>query len=296
MPGLDQKQMGEHTLRLINQVLRLILNRFGKKRNERLISHAADLAGINMLSTAHRCMGIMKYENMAETGEKYFVQCLLPKIITKPNPVLVDVGANVGEFSRLLRSQFAQADIYAFEPVPSTFDQLQKSLEKQNVKCLNFGLSDKEASVCIYQSSRGELNPLASLYPAVAESIHHFQDVVRDQIQVRMLDNVADEFDIYFIDLLKIDTEGHEFAVLNGGLRIIQSNRVGLVLFEFNEMNVVSKVFLRDFYSLLPGYHFYRLDSGRLVPLGAYKPVNEIFQFQNILAVNSEFYPKEWFK
>ena len=61
------------------------------------------------------------------------------------------------------------------------------------------------------------------------------------------------------------------------------------------EMNTVSKVFLRDFYETLAGYRFYRLDSRRLIPLGGYQPRNEIFQFQNVLAVHSALHPtEEW--
>jgi hypothetical protein len=52
-------------------------------------------------------------------------------------------------------------------------------------------------------------------------------------------------------------------------------------------MNVISRVFLRDFYKLIPQYAFFRLDEGRLIPLGEYSTRNEIFQFHNIVAFNA---------
>ena len=282
-------------MRIVDPILRTVLNRLGKERGARWIGQWAEIAGIDLLGLAHRRMGIMKYQSMEETGEEYLVRGVLPRLLAKPAPVLLDVGANVGEFSRLLRSQFPSARILAFEPVSATFDRLRKNMEGLDVRCLNFGLGATEETVPIYLSSRAELNPLASLYPAVAKSIHRFPETVAETIRIRTLDAVAAEENTDFIDLLKVDAEGHEFAVLQGGLGLIRSNRVGAVLFEFNEMNAVSKVFLRDFYETLAGYRFYRLDSRRLIPLGGYQPRNEIFQFQNILAVHSALHPtEEW--
>jgi len=88
------------------------------------------------------------------------------------------------------------------------------------------------------------------------------------------------------IDFLKIDTEGNELKVLKGALSLIQKNAIRAIQFEFNEMNVVSRVFLRDFYDILPNYTFYRLLPDGLLPLGRYSSRNEIFAFQNIFAVN----------
>jgi FkbM family methyltransferase len=238
-------------------------------------------------------MGIMKYQNMQMTGEDFFVRCVLPRLIAGPNPVLVDVGANVGDFSRLLREQFPSARIYAFEPLAPTFARLRERTAGLNIRCVNAGLGSKEGPSTIYLSSREELNVMASMYSDVAQSIHRYKDIVTASVHIRTLDAVGAEENLEFIDLLKADTEGHEFEVLQGARNLIQSGRVGAVLFEFNEMNTISRVFLRDFYGLLSGYRFYRLDTHRLIPLGDYQPRYEIFQFQNILAVSSVLHPSK---
>ena len=85
--------------------------------------------------------------------------------------------------------------------------------------------------------------------------------------------------------MLKIDTEGYESEVLKGASRMISNELIDIIQLEFNEMNVISKVFLKDFYNMLPGYNFFRLDSNRLIALNNYNPANEIFLFQNIVAV-----------
>jgi hypothetical protein len=85
---------------------------------------------------------------------------------------------------------------------------------------------------------------------------------------------------------MKIDTEGHEYAVLQGSQELLQRGAFRLIQFEFNQMNVMSRVFLKDFYDLLgEGYVFFRLSEHELIPLEGYNTRNEIFIFQNIIAV-----------
>ena len=90
------------------------------------------------------------------------------------------------------------------------------------------------------------------------------------------------------IDLLKIDTEGFELEVLLGASEMLTEKKITIIQFEFNEVNIVQRRFLKDFYNLLPKYDFYRLDEQRLIPLGSWEPKHEIFMFQNIVAIRRE--------
>lgn len=95
------------------------------------------------------------------------------------------------------------------------------------------------------------------------------------------------------IHFIKIDTEGHELEGLKGALYAIRTRGVRAVQFEFNEMNVISRVFLKDFYDLLGDeWDFFRLDTRKLVSLGSrYDSANEIFKFQNLVAIRRSFLP-----
>ena len=274
-------------MRMLDALQRWGARRLGLERCRRIIRQVAHLAGIDLLGLAHQEMGILKYQNLDVTGEEHLIQNVLPRWISRPQPVLVDVGANVGEFARRLRAQFPAAAICAFEPVAATFAKLQENVRGLDVRCFDVGLGRQEATAPIYRSSREDLSSLASLYPEVARSMHRFADAVAETIRLRTLDAVAAEQRWDAIDFLKIDTEGNEFAVLQGAENLIRGGRIGATLFEFNEMNVAARVFLRDFYDLLPDYRFFRLDTRRLIPLGPYQPRNEIFQFQNLLAVRA---------
>jgi hypothetical protein len=82
-----------------------------------------------------------------------------------------------------------------------------------------------------------------------------------------------------------MDIEGFELDALKGASRLLSEGRIGVIQFEFNVMNIDSKAFLRDFYTILDGWSFYRLRRGGMMRLGNYTTRNEIFAYQNIVAV-----------
>src|SRR5690554_6362787 len=63
-------------------------------------------------------VGVLNHENDKISGEVSFLSNFASKHI---NPVIIDVGANVGNYSRKARHYSKDAKIYAFEPHPTTF-------------------------------------------------------------------------------------------------------------------------------------------------------------------------------
>jgi hypothetical protein len=110
-------------------------------------------------------------------------------------------------------------------------------------------------------------------------------EVVSTEIVIETLDDIAKREGIEFIDFLKIDTEGHELAALQGASTLLENGRIGCIHFEFNEMNVVSRVFFRDFRKILHQYKLFRLLPNGMLPVGSGPLGSEIFAFQNIVAL-----------
>jgi len=131
----------------------------------------------------------------------------------------------------------------------------------------------------------------SSLYKEVLIDLHRAEHLEVIEFKSTTLDEFCETNKIDFIDLLKIDTEGHEWDVLLGARRMLSERRIQFIQFEFNEMNVIARVFLKDFYDLLKDYRIYRLDSNRLIPLFEYSSANEIFRFQNFVAVSDQLGP-----
>jgi FkbM family methyltransferase len=242
-------------------------------------------SGVDPLNFVQRGIGIGNYETEQISGEKFLVDQVLPRLLTRKHTVLFDVGANVGHYSKSLSSAFPSAQILAFEPVPQTFESLRARLTGSLVKCYPVGLSDAEGSAIIYDYDQAEGSEHASLFSGVFD-LHRAKKIKEIHVPLITMDAFCAAEQISEIDFLKIDTEGNELRVLKGAQSLISKRAIRAIQFEFNEMNVVSRVFLRDFYDILPGYTFYRLLPEGLLPLGQYSSRNEIFAFQNILAVN----------
>ncbi len=230
-----------------------------------------------------RGMGILNYENEGVSGERAFIRYLLAQHHLDKGVVL-DVGAHDGDYARLLRASGVSILIYAFEPHPQTFQRLKQTADLHGFSPLLLGLGSKVEEVWLYDYACSEGSQHASMYAGVIEDLRN-ERAGQVSIQLTTVDDFLKEADLPYVSLLKMDTEGAELDVLKGATKAIADGRIGAIQFEFNEMNVISRTFLKD---ILPGYHFYRLLPDGLQPLGDYKAVSmEIFAYQNIVALRA---------
>ena len=234
----------------------------------------------------YRCslsgLGILNYEPDKASGEINFLNNLLKNRL---GGVVIDVGANVGDYSRLVLEINKSVTVYAFEPNPKTFAKLTASIRIKNFNPINAAVSNTEGFLSLYDYESKEGSGHASLYREVIENIHHSK-AVEHKVRVCSLDEFVKSKNIQKIDLLKIDTEGNELNVLKGVSELIRAAKIDAIHFEFNEMNVCSRTFFKDFWDMLPRYDFYRLLPLGMVNIERYSPFFcEIFAYQNIVAI-----------
>lgn len=230
-------------------------------------------------------LGIRNHKNDKVSGEDFFLKGISGIL---HDSVVVDVGAHFGNYANKVRSLSDSAKIYAFEPHPETFKQLEGQAIQNNYITLNVACSDTEGKLDLYDySGARSASQHASLYESVFTDLHR-GDTEKWEVSVKTIDQLSEYYGIDRIKLLKIDTEGNEFKVLLGSKQMLNSNLIDIIQFEFNEMNVISRVFFRDFYNLLENYAFFRLLPDGLIPLGEYSPFTcEIYAYQNIIAINN---------
>lgn len=274
--------------KIINLFNRLASEIFGKKISENVINYFAHVGRIDLLTFAYNKIGVLNYENDIISGESFLLEIFLKKRFSNIQEKLIifDIGANTGEYSEKLSKEFPKSKIYAFEPTPEAYQSLKKRQLPSNVTVLNMGFGSKTETKKIYSYANDSGSQHSSTFKEVFTDLHHEKNLVEINFSCTTIDDFCDKNAINYIDFIKIDTEGNEFDILTGSLRMIKEDKIKYIQFEFNEMNIISRVFLRDFYQILPQYDFYRLSETKLIPLGKYNSSNEIFKFQNILAVN----------
>jgi len=227
-------------------------------------------------------MGVLNYQSSTVSGEGTFLKKYLKG---RPGAVVFDVGANVGEYSRLVMQSCPSATVYAFEPHPKTFRVLKDAITEAAFYPVNAAVGSSAGVLSLYDYAGNDGSHHASLYRDVIEKIHRSVPV-EHKVGVISLDEFAESKSITHVDLLKIDTEGHEFPVLQGFEKYIKSGRVNAIHFEFNEMNVSSRTYFRDFWEFMGSYDFYRLLPHGWLKIDDYVPLFcEIFAYQNIVAI-----------
>lgn len=256
---------------------------FGMDRVE-CLKQLSIYANGDMLPFAYHQRGILKFRE-TESGERHFIESVLPKCFEGRIQVL-DVGANVGDYCCLIHQTFPEAKIVAFEPNPNLLPELNRNVGEFSL-VVGSAVGAEEGEVELFNSAAPNASEHGSIHRDVLSTIHQYSEIEATPVPMVALGSYLVEHDIESVDLLKIDTEGHEFDVLRGCLDQLNARAIRIIQFEFNEMNIISRVYLKDFFDLLPSYDFYRMDTDGLRKL-AYHPREEIFQFQNLVAVLKE--------
>lgn len=140
-----------------------------------------------------------------------------------PLQTIFDVGANFGQTACRFAQAFPTASIYSFEPVRDTFAKMQANVGAfPQVRPFNMALGDQAGTAEIHLATSSGANSLKGVQGSTAS----------ETIQVRTLDEVADENKVETIDLLKIDVEGFEMQVLAGAKQRLADKRIRFVYAE----------------------------------------------------------------
>jgi FkbM family methyltransferase len=258
---------------------RLFLGRAeGKRRWQWLFErlHKAALRGMNMGPG----------DELAQSGEAQLVARVHEALAGHRGAVVLDVGANRGDYSALLARELADLEglrLLAFEPSPSLRPGLRTRFpEGGPVTLMPFGLGEVDEERTLHVDVPG--SGLGSVYDRKLE--HRGTSLGRTEaIRLRRLDDVCREQGIERIDFLKLDVEGHELAVLRGAGALLSEGRIDRIQFEFGGCHLDARVFLRDFWELLaPRYALYRVLKDGLRPVAKYRERLEVFVTTNYYA------------
>jgi len=150
----------------------------------------------------------------------------------RESDICIDVGANVGFYTLCLAKRASRGGIHSFEPVPLNYHVL--ALNVLANRLTNVVIND-----CAVGDANGEVDFCIAQDGAFSSLIDTGRKTVIETTKISMvtLDSYCSEHNLPRIDILKVDVEGAEPAVLRGaeGLLADPQRRPRLVMLELYE-------------------------------------------------------------
>ncbi len=181
--------------------------------------------------------------------DQYYHQKKIASFLKKKDleiNIFFDVGAHMGLYTDLVNKIYPNCKSFLFEPQSTIFNKVnEKYSSNNNVQVFNKAISDTEkkqnlylnmhdltSTLSTFDEQSSYLNFKAKLYGTDIKNMSYGTELV----QTITLDKFMSEHNVDKIDLIKIDTEGHEFNVLKGLKNQIEN--VENILIEFHHRDL----------------------------------------------------------
>lgn len=204
-----------------------------------------------------------------------------------PGDVYFDVGANFGQFALMAGRRVGEAgQVHAFEPSGEMVRQARANVELNgldHVVVNHVAVSDRPGTLALKVCAPGQesFNSLGTPMRGAD------QVAATETVRAITLDDYAAEHGIERVDLIKIDVEGAELAVVRGAARLLQLPTVSVVACEFNPatlcgMGTTPTRLAAAFIEL--GFGLYEFDA-RTRRIAAAGPIRDDGESINLLAL-----------
>lgn len=143
----------------------------------------------------------------------------------------IDVGANVGQFTVAVARIFPGAQIYAFEPEPVSTEHLRRNTRGlPNVTVCPLALGEAEGQGKLHINSYCHSSSLLPIATGHVEAFPYAREIADVEVRVSTLDRVFAGTALEAPVLLKLDVQGYEARVLEGGRETLK--RIDFVIAE----------------------------------------------------------------
>ena len=153
-------------------------------------------------------------------------------------PIIFDIGCHKGETLDLIKKNFFFRKIYAFEPNRELVEKLK--VKYKDVYFVDKAVGEKKCKKIYFKSKFSPINTLreknkSSNYLNFKKKIISIiyatnNSDIEEEVDVISLKSFIKDLKIKSVDLVKIDTEGYEFQIINGLGNCLK--KIKILLFE----------------------------------------------------------------
>ncbi len=156
---------------------------------------------------------------------------------------IIDVGANSGQFTRVVSHLYPQARIDTFEPLPDLYPIIEKKFKNnKNITTHNSALGNEDGVIMFNKNKFGHTSSVLEISPKNNHFPKKENDLDQINVAIKKLDSVS-LLNNSELSLLKLDVQGYELEVLKGAEETIKA--IDYIIIEAN---------LEELYSNQPSF------------------------------------------
>ena len=182
--------------------------------------------------TVRKLLARTRWGRERKSKDPFFVT---QKLIRTPTPLIFDVGAHVGETAARYRALFPGALIHCFEPYPPSFEGLATAARADaRIVPHNVAVAESTGTATLRVNRASVTN---SLLASDSRGDNYWGSGLLDTegevtVKTVALDDFCREQRIEHVDVLKIDVQGAEYAVLAGARDLLARHAIDLIYIE----------------------------------------------------------------
>ncbi len=207
-----EKSVSPTTYCKVEERVRPVIDRKVAKRSRRKVGETDGVLSVHwqdgstfFFQHPRRYVRYMKFATRSAMFTRILSKYQDPTVLVPDSGVVIEVGANVGEFTAAAATR--GATVFAFEPDPNVLPALRLNTENlTNVRIIEAALGDGDGSIDFF------------LHTAEADSstIEPDQWTSKVTVPIMRLETFLEANDIKVVDFMKIEAEGAEPEVLKG--------------------------------------------------------------------------------
>jgi FkbM family methyltransferase len=188
------------------------------------------------------------------------INSLISKIVPNEGSI-IDIGANMGQFSGRMSLALPKSSIYSVEPILENCIALRNMISKlkiNNITVFNLGISDSDGTgIFTIPIINGVVTSTQATLEDLLNKKNKGVELRQEKVKLIQLDNFIVNNNITNIKLIKIDTEGHDYKVINSGQTEILKNKPIIKLECSWNSKVINWLYIN-------GYEPYKIQENKL--------------------------------
>jgi len=196
------------------------------------------------------------------------------------NLIVYDIGAAKGHVSQCLAKLKNVQGIYAFEPIPEVFRELEMQVRDiSKIHCYNIALGNSSGSCLINISKNSDSSSLLPMTNLHIDQFSGTEITHQVEINVACLDNFILKHQLPQPNLIKIDVQGFEKNVIEGGCETLRKANYCVLEMSFKPLYEGSPLF-DDIYRIMTnmGFNLIGLSNPLIGKSGNCMQVDGIFE------------------